>query len=121
MNENRLKIANIRITLLWIYLTVIVVLGILFVPVKAVWGPEKEIYNLYYVPLWLLKKARYTINGYALRYELYIDRAFYELAIVTLIFGVIYILWKEISLAGGKDSKRPEESVNSEEDDVDYC
>ncbi|AIQ14429.1 hypothetical protein PDUR_22880 [Paenibacillus durus] len=84
---------NQRNILLIIYGVLVFILGVLFVPVKKVWGPENNltVQDVIYAPLWRLTNKSQDINGFNPIYELQTERLLYTIFIVTLLFSVIYV------------------------------
>lgn len=111
---NHVMLARIRRALFGAYLTIIFVIGVLFVPIRAVWGPENQVEYTNYVPIWLLEKMNYTINGYILRYELCVGRIMFELLLLTIIFLVVYFICKENLILKEYDTedKLEDENIN---------
>ncbi|MNW46112.1 hypothetical protein D3C74_233920 [compost metagenome] len=83
---------KVKRILLYVYLALIIFIGILKVPVIKKWGPEQLIDSYEYVPLWKLKEVHKTIDGYTPLYELDLTRIIFELFIVSLIAYVVYLI-----------------------------
>ncbi|MFB9326727.1 hypothetical protein ACFFSY_12450 [Paenibacillus aurantiacus] len=69
----------------FIYMLLMLVFGILLVPQRGVWGPQEEIHNVVYAPIWMLVKPRWEVNGYPVVYELDVARLLVTLLVITLI------------------------------------
>ncbi|TYP75445.1 hypothetical protein [Paenibacillus methanolicus] len=69
----------------FIYLLLMLVFGILMVPQRGVWGPQEEVYNVTYAPIWMLAKPRMDVNGYMVVYELDVARLLVTLLVITLV------------------------------------
>ncbi|MBM7569162.1 hypothetical protein JOC55_006166 [Paenibacillus sacheonensis] len=84
--------SNQKNILFVVYGLIVLIIGVLLVPVKKVWGPAKDlnIQEVSYSPLWKLVDKRQDINGYHPIYELQIGRLLYSIFIVTLLFAIIY-------------------------------
>lgn len=89
---------KIKSLFLTIYLIVLIILGILFVPCYSVFGSKSEynIESLSYVPFWKLINKKLVVNGFTLRYDLCLSRLLYQLFIATLIIYILYLLVSNI-------------------------
>lgn len=91
--------------ILILYIAVILLVGVVFVPSYAVWGPEKNIHSYSYVFLFDLMKDRYSVNGFDVYYQIDIIRVLFTIGIVTLITAAI---WKLIAMWDQEDQKNKE-------------
>lgn len=91
MNINRKR-------LLCGYSIVIFFVGIIFIPVKSVWGQEQNIYTYKHTPIWNLVDTRHNINGYNPVYEIDISRIVLSLVIITLITIALYLVFDDKKL-----------------------
>ncbi|MDR0268394.1 hypothetical protein [Paenibacillus sp.] len=87
---------KIREVLMSVYLVVIFVVGVLFVPVTEKWGPDLKIETKKFVPLWQLVDHR-TIDSFTPLYEIDIVRVIYAIGIATLMLYVSLQISKESS------------------------
>lgn len=81
-----------RKILLSIYSLMLVITGILFVPAYSVWGSDKNIDTIQYVPLWKLMNNKKSINGFTPIYELCISRIIVTIVVITLITISLYFV-----------------------------
>ena len=88
--------------LLILYLAIIFITSILFIPSFAVWGPEKYISGYNYVFLFNLIVDREGVNGSPIFYQIDYLRILYTIGVSTLIFLGI---WKLFTLWDKEDMK----------------
>lgn len=81
-----------RRLLLAAYGIMLLMVGVLFVPYKLIYGPQLEVFDAKYAPLWLLIDHNSDVNGFHPLYELQAGRWMCTVLIVTLIFLVAYLL-----------------------------
>ncbi|MCE5171046.1 hypothetical protein LQV63_17230 [Paenibacillus profundus] len=79
--------------LLAIYGIMILIFGVLYVPYHLIWGPEENIYDVKYAPLWKTIDYNKYINGFQPIYQLQLPKLVYEIFIITLVFLIIYLLF----------------------------
>ncbi|RAP75121.1 hypothetical protein DL346_17195 [Paenibacillus montanisoli] len=90
-----MEIKDIKRLLLVIYVIFVIVVGVLAVPFKKVWGPSNElrVYDVVYAPLWSLTDKYHRMDDYTFPiYELQVTRLLFTIFIVSLIFFIIYLL-----------------------------
>lgn len=87
---------TIKKFILSLYLMVVVVVGIVFVPVTEKWGPELKVDTKKFVAIWELVDHHKRIDGYVPIYDLDIIRVIFEIGIATLIaYLLIFITNKK--------------------------
>jgi len=86
-------LSKIRILIIVIYIIVIFLINVIYVPVKEVYGQSLElVYGYSYQKLWLLKDGMVQVNGYDLYYEICFERMINATIQVTLISASLYLL-----------------------------
>jgi uncharacterized membrane protein len=104
------KKISFKTILLISYLITLLVIGVFFVPNFEVWGPAKEIKGYSYKFIFNIVNNQELVNGYKVLYQIDYIRQLYTIAIITLLFAVIWkviTLWeKEDKVAEKVDSKK---------------
>ena len=88
---------NIKNILLSTYIVIIFLCDVFFVPVAQVWGPEENIVNIKYKPLWELTERNSTMNGFIIINKLCLDRIIIQTIIITLFTFSFYLLFSSIT------------------------
>lgn len=73
----------------------LIVVGILLVPFKLVWGPQQEIAGYKFAPLWSTVSHGRIINGYEVFYELAVDRLSITVTVLSILFLTVYKLFSD--------------------------
>lgn len=79
------------------YSIVIFLVGVIFVPYTAYWGPQKEIERALYATIWSNMDNGHEINGYKVIYQIDSDKLLLELLVITLIMIALYYILHGIS------------------------
>lgn len=88
---------TVKKVLFVIYIVIIGILGVFFVPCNLVsgYGENLEIISAEFVPIWKLIDQTQLVGGNYPRYELILPRVLYTFVIVTLIMFLVYLLFDE--------------------------
>ncbi|MEC0110728.1 hypothetical protein P4H27_27590 [Paenibacillus taichungensis] len=78
--------------ILIIHMVMIILFGILLVPFKLVYGPERMIFDLKYAPLWSLVDKSNSVNGFNPVYELQTSRLIYTVLVLTILGAIGFLL-----------------------------
>ncbi|CAM4481749.1 hypothetical protein [Paenibacillus tarimensis] len=101
MLKNRISPKSI---VLVVYLAIIILEGVVFIPAAEVWGPDDSIHGYTYTFLFNLVKDSTEVNGFNVAYKIDIIRLLYTIGITTLIAAVVWALlslWEKEDSTGG--------------------
>ena len=81
-----------RKILLSVYTLIVFIVGVLYVPVRSIWGNEGNIHRASHRQIWTLVEKNHVINGYRPIYELDYSRILISLLVISLMTGAMYLV-----------------------------
>ena len=81
-----------RKILLYVYTFIVFIVGVLYVPVRSIWGNEGNIHRASHTQIWMLVEKNHVINGFRPIYELDFPRILVSLLVVSLMTGAMYLV-----------------------------